>query len=118
MRTPAGVECQFYYEDFHRGREVQECRLIKSNPDSAPWHPNLCKSCPVPGILRANACPNMTLTAWIGRRWLVIKQVKVRAFCTLTRQPVAEPRVGCGHCHEERLRTLQETLHSPPNPDN
>jgi hypothetical protein len=100
MRTPAGVECRFYYEDFNRGREIQECRLIADNPRSGPWRPSLCKTCPVPAILRANACPNMVLEAWVGRRWLILGQVKVRAFCTLTQQPVAEPMVGCGHCHK------------------
>src|SRR5688572_8219728 len=30
MRTPAGKECDFYYEDFHRGRELQECRIQKA----------------------------------------------------------------------------------------
>ena len=35
MRTPAGKECRFYYQDYNRGRNVQECRLIKANPDVA-----------------------------------------------------------------------------------
>lgn len=99
MRTPAGVECKYYYEDFHRGREIQTCRLIEYNPQSEPWRPHLCKTCPVPAILRANACSNMQLEARVGRRWLVIKQVKVSAYCTSSRQPVADPMVGCGQCH-------------------
>lgn len=102
MRTPAGTECKFYYEDFNRGRDVQECRLIGQNPRSGPWRPSLCAGCPVPAIQRANACPNLVLEAWVGRRWLVIPQVKVSAYCTLTEQMVADPMVGCGHCHETR----------------
>ena len=54
MRTPAGVECGNYYEDFYRGRSVQECRLIERNPSSKQWEPKLCARCPVPGIVRAN----------------------------------------------------------------
>ena len=104
MRTPAGLECKHYYEDFNRGRDAQECRLIDLNPRSEPWRPNLCKTCPVPAILRGNACPNMVLEGWVGRRWLVIRQVRVNTHCMLTKQPVADPMVGCGHCHEARWR--------------
>jgi hypothetical protein len=108
MRTPAGTECEFYFEDFHRGRSRQECRLIQRNPASAPWRPNLCKTCPVPSILRANACPNMVMEVWVGRRWGLLRQVKVAAFCTLAMEEVAEPMVGCGRCHEGRLRAPGE----------
>jgi hypothetical protein len=104
MRTPAGMECKYYYEDFNRGRDTQECRLIDLDPRSELWRPNLCNTCPVPAILRGNACPNMVLEGWVGRRWLVIRQVRVDARCTLTERPVTDPMVGCGHCHEARWR--------------
>jgi hypothetical protein len=110
MRTPAGTECRYYYEDFMRGREVQECRLLAANPESRAWRPKLCGSCPVPAILRANGCTHMSLEAWVGRRWLVLPQVRVRAFCSLAQEEVAEPMVGCGRCHEERWRSIQESL--------
>jgi hypothetical protein len=110
MRTPAGTECRYYYEDYNRGRATQECRLIQSNPASAPWRPGMCRTCPVPGILQANACPNMELEARVGRRWLVLPQVRVRAYCRLTEQVVAEPMVGCGHCQDERWRAIEERL--------
>ena len=100
MRNPAGAECRFYYEDFNRGREIQVCRLIERNPQSNAWQPRLCKTCPVPAILRANACPNLTLQAQVGRWWLIFRQVEVRAFCSLTGEEVSEPMVGCGRCHE------------------
>lgn len=115
MRTPAGVECRFYYEDFNRGRSIQECRLILRNPKSGPWNPWLCRTCPVPAILRANACPNMTLEARVGREWLVRKQVKVRAFCARTGEEVADPMVGCGHCHEARWESIAESLRADPD---
>jgi hypothetical protein len=110
MRTPAGIECRFYYEDFMRGRTTQECRLIASNPDSRAWQPNHCRTCPVPGILRANGCAHMTLEAAVGRRWLVLPQVRVRAFCRLSGEEVAEPMVGCGRCQDERWHAFQESL--------
>lgn len=61
MRTPDGKECRHYYQDFHRGRNVQECRLAKDNLNAPHWHPNDCAKCPVPAILQANADPDMVL---------------------------------------------------------
>jgi hypothetical protein len=54
----------------------------------------------VPAILRANACSNMILEARVKRRFGLLRRVAVQAFCTLTKEEVAEPMVGCGHCHE------------------
>ena len=54
----------------------------------------------MPAILRANACPNMILEARVKRRFGLLRRVAVEAFCTLTKEEVAEPTVGCGHCHK------------------
>ncbi len=103
MITPAGVECRYYYADYYRGREQQECRLIAQNRRSEPWRPELCSSCPVPGILRANACPNLVLEGRVERRFLgLVRRVAVGAVCSRYLVEVPEPPVGCGHCHEER----------------
>ena len=109
MRTPAGVDCQYYYEDFNRGRQIQECRLIKRNPQSAAWRPRLCRSCPVPAILLGNGCPNMVLSARIGWHWLA-RRVQVSAFCTLANEPVTDPMVGCGRCHGEEWESFRESV--------
>ncbi len=103
MITPAGAECRYYYADYFRGRERQECRLLAQNPRSEPWRPDLCKRCPVPGILRANACPNLVLEGTVSKRFLGLsRQVTVTAVCSKYLVTVPEPHVGCGHCHEER----------------
>ena len=103
MRTPAGQECRYYYADYFRGKEREECRLIDQNPASEPWRPELCKSCPVPGILRANACPNMVLEGLVKKGFLGLsRKVEVSAVCSKYLVPVPEPKVGCGHCHEAR----------------
>jgi len=100
MRTPAGAECPYYYEDFFRGRSTQECRLIQRNPRSEAWQPRLCAGCPVPGILRANACPHMALEGRVVRRWLgLARRVEVYAVCAEHQVEVEDPYVGCGHCH-------------------
>jgi hypothetical protein len=103
MLTPAGVECRYYYADYYRGREHQECRLLAQNPHTAPWRPEDCRTCPVPGILRANACPHMVLEGRITKRFLrLVRTVVVSAVCTKYMVDVPEPHRGCGHCHEER----------------
>lgn len=103
MITPAGVECRYYYEDYFRGRERQECRLIAQNPRSESWQPKLCNKCLVPGILRANACPNLVLEGRVEKGLLrLMRRVVVSAVCSKHLVEVKEPHVGCGHCHEER----------------
>jgi hypothetical protein len=100
MRTPYGAECKFYYADFHRGRSTQQCRLPRRDPDEK-WAPALCRSCPVPRLLLANACPNLFLTGKIDRGFLGLnRKMTVDAFCRKSDSPIAEPAVGCGHCHE------------------
>ena len=102
MRTPAGTECPYYYEDYYRGRSTRECRLIGRNPHSERWQPELCTHCPVPAIRRANTCPNMVLEARVNRRWLgLVRRVEVYAVCTEHQTEVENPYVGCGHCHRQ-----------------
>jgi hypothetical protein len=101
MRTPAGSECPYYFEDFQRGRQRQECRLIAQNPNSRPWKPELCRTCRVPRIVMANACPHLVLRARVDAGFLgLAPRVTVEADCLLSLTSVAEPEIGCGRCHE------------------
>ena len=101
MRTPAGSECPHYYEDFHRGRDQQECRLIGANPESGRWAPDLCGRCPAPRIVLANACPHMLLKAHVRPGILGIgRGVDISAHCERAAAPVEAPQIGCGRCHE------------------
>ncbi|MEJ2351540.1 MAG: hypothetical protein P8Y03_17260 [Anaerolineales bacterium] len=73
--------------------------LTASSPPQR-WSPDLCFGCPVPDILRANACSHMVLEGYIERPFPYIKRkVQVKAYCTKTLRDVAEPRIGCGECH-------------------
>ncbi len=103
MRTPAGQECRFYYEDFHRGRAVQECRLVQGSPGSLPWRPNYCALCPVPEILNANASPDLNLTLTIKPRLLGLgRRLEVTASCLKHYIPIDDPHIGCPRCNAER----------------
>lgn len=95
MRTPAGIECRYFYGDYYRGRQHEECRLLPRD-----WQPRLCATCPVPAIRRANACEHMQLIARVERPLFVLPaRVRVQAFCQKSARPVTEPHVGCGQCH-------------------
>ncbi|MCU0488275.1 MAG: hypothetical protein MUE67_04890 [Anaerolineales bacterium] len=98
MRTPAGKECRYFYGDYYRGRSQEECRLLQ--PAGLRWKPELCKTCPVPGILRANACTHLILEPQFERPFPFLQQrVKVKAFCTKTTRAGFDPHIGCGECH-------------------
>ncbi len=100
MITPAGKDCPYYYEDFHRGRSHQECRLIEQTPEGGRYTPDLCNKCTVPRIVMANACKHMVLEAKVSKGFLGFgRGVNVTAYCTRSHQDVREPEIGCGQCH-------------------
>jgi len=103
MRTPAGKECIHYHEDFHRGRNVQECRLINENPDSLRWKILDCARCHVPEILDANASQYLSLKLTIKPKILGLgRQIEVVASCIKHRISIDDPYVGCPKCNAER----------------
>jgi hypothetical protein len=103
MKTPAGKECPYYYADFHRGRNIQECRLVAHNPESAPWRPGDCNRCTVPDILLANASDTLRLRLTIRPGVLGIGRYnQVEAFCEKHNVKIADPFVGCPQCNAER----------------
>ena len=100
MKTPAGTECPYFYGNYFRGRNMEECRLLKAAGER--WTPDLCKTCPVPGISRANACEFLRLNPTVERpvSALFQRRVKISATCDKTHRSVAEPHIGCGECHQ------------------
>lgn len=101
MKNPAGVECAYFFGDYHRGRNREECRLLNTAAPPLPWQPRLCEGCPVPGILRANSCQHMTFKPSLVRPFPFLRQqVEVSAYCRKTNQDVKEPQIGCGECHQ------------------
>ena len=99
MRTPAGKECSYFFGDYYRGRNVEECRLLKAA--NQQWTPDLCKTCPVLSIEMANACQFMRLRGAVNRPLTALLQRRVQgaAYCEKSKRDVAEPHVGCGECH-------------------
>jgi hypothetical protein len=99
MRTPAGIECKYFYGDYFRGRNHEECRLLKES--NQVWKASFCQTCPVPSVNRANACEHMRLSATITRSVLTLfkPRVKISAYCEQKQQKVLEAHIGCGECH-------------------
>ena len=112
MITPAGKECKHYYEDFHRGRNVQECRLAQRNPESERWHPSDCEKCPVPDILRANADPDMELTLTIKKGLIfgIGRKLEVTAKSISTGETIEDPYVGRIDANNPGLDIFRQAL--------
>lgn len=103
MITPAGKECRFYYQDYHRGHSEEYCRLIKNNSRSPDWQPKDCFNCPVPEILLANNNPDLVLEGTVKKGVLGMnRRVEVTAFCSRHLIEVDKPEVGCLHCAREK----------------
>src|SRR3989304_3874305 len=97
MRTPSGADCKFYYADFNRGRNTQECRLPRRDDDAERWSPDLCKSCPVPRLLLANACPHLALNGQISKGFLGFnRKMTVAASCSKIGGLVSGPGIRAG----------------------
>ncbi|MBN2841133.1 MAG: hypothetical protein JXP37_09300 [Coriobacteriia bacterium] len=110
MKSPAGVECAFYYEDFARGAARQECRAPRA-PRSAPWKPADCRKCPVPGILAANGSPYLEIRIRIRSGVLGMGSgVDAEAWCALHGPIDGDPRVGCALCNQDADELLRRAL--------
>ena len=113
MRTPAGKECRHYFQDFHRGKDVQECRLVKANPASMYWKPMDCSKCPVPDILNANASRDLNLKVTIQTKFLGFgREVKVEASCKDQSIPLEEAYTGCNDKSHPGLDLFRQALDS------
>lgn len=99
MRTPYGQECRYFFGDYFRGRNFEECRLITDSNSKKNWSTKICKTCPVPGILQANSCRHMQLSGVVKKDFGFIKRMHVTASCDKRKSIVKEPHIGCGQCH-------------------
>lgn len=78
---------------------MEECRLLQASGES--WSADLCKTCPVPEITRANACEYIQLHARVTRPFSAafMRRVEIHAHCDKNNKSVKEPQIGCGDCH-------------------
>lgn len=98
MQTPAGKECKYFYGNYFRGRNHEECRLLISHDQE--WRPQFCAICKIPEITRANACENMKFTPNVYRPMFILKpKLSIDIFCNKCECNVNNPIIGCGQCH-------------------
>ncbi len=65
------VNCRYFYGDYHRGSNREECRLLQASPDNErTWQRRHCHSCPVPDVVLNSDCAELMLEAVIERRFL------------------------------------------------
>jgi hypothetical protein len=96
------VNCPYYFADYHRGLEIEKCRLIERNPENQhPWKRPLCDTCPVPDILRHTTCRHLALEASVVRWLALFDRVSVYAVCTEHLNELSDPK-HCPKCEQER----------------
>ena len=106
MRTPAGMECAYYYEDQHRGRDLQECRAERESGSPA-WTERDCERCPVPAILHANGSPNLQIVLKVRKGILGFGgRIEARTYCLRHDTAVDDPFTGCPRCAAEMMAGL------------
>lgn len=95
------VNCRYFYGDYHRGKNVEECRLLARNADHGrSWKRKLCDTCPVPELIIASQCRHLELEAEIRRKFLRDQVVVTFAICTKHMIELDDPHY-CPLCAQE-----------------
>lgn len=96
------VNCRYFYGDYFRGKNKEECRLLEANPNNPhAWKRGYCDSCPVPEILIASNSRDLALEAAVVKRFLRGQVEVTFAVCTKHMEELADPRF-CPKCAQEQ----------------
>ncbi len=96
------VNCRYFYGDYFRGKNVEECRLLEANPSNQrAWRRKLCDSCPVPETLITSNCRDLGLEAEVQRKFLREQVVITFSACTKHVLELDDP-LYCPKCAQER----------------
>ncbi|GIV78317.1 hypothetical protein FKZ61_021800 [Litorilinea aerophila] len=96
------VNCRYFYGDYFRGKNKEECRLLAANPNNPyPWHRSLCNTCPVPKILIETNCPDLMLEAEVRRKFLRQRVEVTFAVCGKHLIELEDPR-HCPQCARDQ----------------
>lgn len=102
------VDCKYFYGDYFRGRDYEECRLLASSQNNQrPWRRKLCDSCPVPQLLRSTDCHGLALEAEVQRRFFRDRVEVTFAVCTEHMLELDDPS-HCPECAAEYERMWDE----------
>ncbi len=104
----AEIDCPYYYSDYRRGNETEECRLLEASPEAqGTWRRALCRTCPVPDTIRHTECDHLTLEATIQRQWMVSRVRITFALCGESMEELPDPR-HCAICASSRDWVFEE----------
>lgn len=95
------VNCKYFYGDYFRGKNKEECRLLDANPNnSRPWRRSLCERCPVPAIVMETNSRDLRLEAEVRRSFLRDKVTVTFAICAHHMVELEDP-TRCSQCAAE-----------------
>lgn len=95
------VNCRYFFGDYHRGKNKEECRLLDANPNNQrPWHRSLCDRCPVPALIVESNSRELMLEAEVRRRFLRENVVVTFAVCARHMTELDDAR-HCPMCARE-----------------
>ncbi len=101
------VNCRYFYGDYFRGKNVEECRLIEANPENViGWKRKLCDTCPVPAVLIGSNCRDLELEGTVTKS-LFRERVEISfAVCTRHLEQLSDP-LDCPLCAAEEAARAQ-----------
>jgi len=98
------VNCRYFFGDYHRGANLEKCRLLEASPDNArPWQRKLCDSCPVPALLHTSTCLDLLLEAEVQKGFLRERVEVTFAVCARHLQQLEDPHHCPGCAAEQQL---------------
>jgi len=96
------VNCRYFYGDYHRGRNREECRLLDANPNNQiPWKRKHCDSCPVPALVMTSNTPELVLEGEVKRKFLRERVEVTFAICQKHLIELSDPHY-CPKCAAEQ----------------
>jgi hypothetical protein len=106
------VSCRYFYGDYFRGKNKEECRLIAANPDNTrPWRRSLCDRCPVPELLIVSNSRDLLLEAEVKRKFLRDGVEVTFAICGKHKIRLDDARY-CPQCAAEQSQVEQSAGNS------
>ena len=105
---PSPVNCRYFFGDYHRGANLEKCRLLEASPrNSRPWRRKLCDTCPVPELLHTSICLDLLLEAEVQKGFLRERVQVTFAVCARHLRELDDP-LECPECAAEQAKLRNE----------
>lgn len=95
------VNCRYFYGDYFRGQEKENCRLLEASPaNRRSWQRKLCDSCSVPALLLETNCRDLMLEAEVTRSFIRERVQVTFSVCARHLTELDDP-LHCPQCAAE-----------------